>query len=243
MRSLASETYQSGLYHIIVCFALHAPLQGAQVRCTSAASVAVTSPLKVFSIVHCNITPGHAFAGPDDAAFAALSAGVPALLKHLRPDNMPALAELFTAAVLQAAATGEALPDDSLSSLASQDGARFHQLNQRMQVCFQTAACTCLVLHLIAILQTLGFLRQADVAAQASWLLQGHNQACMMDKECASDAFCQSYPQWQLSSLDHGLGVGHCRPTVFTAICQLAARLQAACMPRQPGAMAGQVSS
>ena len=61
-------------------------------------------------------------------------ASAPALLRRLRPDNLGAFAELFTAAVLQAAATGEPLLDESLSSLASRDVARFHQLNQRLQV-------------------------------------------------------------------------------------------------------------
>ncbi|KAK9812046.1 hypothetical protein WJX73_000982 [Symbiochloris irregularis] len=79
---------------------------------------------------------GHSAAtgGQDEATFVALRMGAQALLQHLRPDNLSAFAELFTAAVLQAAATGEALLDESLSHLASKDVARFHQLNQRMQV-------------------------------------------------------------------------------------------------------------
>lgn len=80
-----------------------------------------------------DVTPGWP-AGRDEAAYATLAAGTPLLLQHLRPDNLPAFAELFTAAVIQAAATGEALLDESLTSLASRDVARFHQLNQRLQV-------------------------------------------------------------------------------------------------------------
>ena len=82
------------------------------------------------------------YTGQDDVAFATLCAGVPALLRHLRPDNLPAFAELFTAAVLQAAATGEPLLDDSLSSLASRNMARFHQLNQRLQVTLPPVLCS-----------------------------------------------------------------------------------------------------
>lgn len=60
-------------------------------------------------------------------------------LRALRPDNYATFAELFTTALLQAAATGEALLDESASSqklqkLADKDTSKFYRLNQRMQV-------------------------------------------------------------------------------------------------------------
>ena len=55
-------------------------------------------------------------------------------LQGLLRDNYGAFAELFTAAVLQAAVTGEAVLDAELGRLAQQDVSRFQQLNQRLQV-------------------------------------------------------------------------------------------------------------
>ena len=60
-------------------------------------------------------------------------------LRALRPDNYATFAELFTTALLQAAATGETLLDESestqkLQQLADKDTAKFYRLNQRMQV-------------------------------------------------------------------------------------------------------------
>jgi len=60
-------------------------------------------------------------------------------LRALRPDNYATFAELFTTALLQAAATGETLLDESestqkLQQLANKDTAKFYRLNQRMQV-------------------------------------------------------------------------------------------------------------
>ncbi len=62
-------------------------------------------------------------------------------LRALRPDNYATFAELFTTALLQAAATGETLLDKSestqkLQQLADKDTAKFYRLNQRMQVWF-----------------------------------------------------------------------------------------------------------
>ena len=52
----------------------------------------------------------------------------------MAPENFTHFAELFTAAVLQAAATGEALLDEELGNLAKQNVSKFQRLNQRLQV-------------------------------------------------------------------------------------------------------------
>ncbi|KAI3423926.1 hypothetical protein D9Q98_009760 [Chlorella vulgaris] len=71
--------------------------------------------------------------GGDEAALLGmLQHSAADLLRRLRPDNYAAFAELFTAAVLQAAATGEALLDEELSRLARKNVGRFHSLNQRL---------------------------------------------------------------------------------------------------------------
>lgn len=54
-------------------------------------------------------------------------------IRALRPDNYTPFAELFVAALLQAAATGESLLDSKLEDLAKRDVAKFFRLNQRMQ--------------------------------------------------------------------------------------------------------------
>ena len=59
-------------------------------------------------------------------------------LRALRPDNYGTFADLFVAALLQAAATGESLLDSKLEDLAKKDVAKFYRLNQRMQ-----ASCIC----------------------------------------------------------------------------------------------------
>ncbi|KAI8103989.1 hypothetical protein M9435_006515 [Picochlorum sp. BPE23] len=56
------------------------------------------------------------------------------LLRGLRLDNYEAFAELFVAAVLQAAATGEALMDEELTGIAKQNVSRFQSLNKRFQL-------------------------------------------------------------------------------------------------------------
>ncbi|KFM23688.1 Proteasome subunit alpha type-1-A [Auxenochlorella protothecoides] len=53
--------------------------------------------------------------------WASLQSASTDLLRRLRPDNLPFLAALFTAAVLGSAATGEALLDGDLADLASRD--------------------------------------------------------------------------------------------------------------------------
>lgn len=59
--------------------------------------------------------------------------GAGPLLRRVQPDNLPHFARLFTAALLQAAATGEALLDDELGDLARRDPSRFSRLTQRFQ--------------------------------------------------------------------------------------------------------------
>ena len=54
------------------------------------------------------------------------------LLRSLRRDNFRQFAELFTAAVLQAAATGETLIDKELKGLAERNLTKFQKLNERM---------------------------------------------------------------------------------------------------------------
>ncbi len=66
-------------------------------------------------------------------------------LRTLRPDNYATFAELFITALLQAAATGETLLDESdstqnLQKLADKDTSKFYRLNQRMQVCRQVCS-------------------------------------------------------------------------------------------------------
>ena len=56
------------------------------------------------------------------------------LLRGLRLDNYDAFAELFVAAVLQAAATGETLMDEELTGIAKQNVSRFQSLNKRFQL-------------------------------------------------------------------------------------------------------------
>lgn len=53
------------------------------------------------------------------------------LLRGLRIDNYEAFAELFTAAVLQAAITGETLMDEELTGIAKQNLSRFESLSKR----------------------------------------------------------------------------------------------------------------
>ena len=73
-------------------------------------------------------------AGSREAAFAEMQSGAAAVLRRLRPDNMPNFAELVMQGLLQAAATGEALLDDELAGLARRNPSRFQRLNQRLQV-------------------------------------------------------------------------------------------------------------
>jgi hypothetical protein len=71
---------------------------------------------------------------PDGVVFGRIQVSSSNLLRTLRPDNFSAFAELLTAAILQAAATGDALLDEELATLAKRDGvSRFHSLNRRMQ--------------------------------------------------------------------------------------------------------------
>ena len=56
------------------------------------------------------------------------------LLRSLRVDNYEPFAELFTAAVLQAAVTGETIMDDELTGIAQQNLSRFQSLNKRFQM-------------------------------------------------------------------------------------------------------------
>jgi len=71
---------------------------------------------------------------PDGVVFGRIQVASSNLLRTLRPDNFLAFAELLTAAILQAAATGDALLDEELAKLAKRDGvSRFHSLNRRMQ--------------------------------------------------------------------------------------------------------------
>ncbi|KAG7672268.1 hypothetical protein NADE_000057 [Nannochloris sp. 'desiccata'] len=71
---------------------------------------------------------------PDGVVFGRIQVSSSNLLRTLRPDNFLAFAELLTAAILQAAATGDALLDEELAKLAKRDGiSRFHSLNRRMQ--------------------------------------------------------------------------------------------------------------
>lgn len=62
-----------------------------------------------------------------------LAKRAPALVRGCAPANLGAFAALFTAALLQAAATGEALLDEELGTLAARDPGRFSRLNARMQ--------------------------------------------------------------------------------------------------------------
>lgn len=61
--------------------------------------------------------------------------GAGRLLRGVASGNLRAFARLFCAAVLQAAATGEALLDSELGALAARNPSRFSRLNQRLQVC------------------------------------------------------------------------------------------------------------
>lgn len=54
-------------------------------------------------------------------------------LRALRPNNYSPFADLFVAALLQAAATGESLLDSKLEDLAKKDPAKIYSLSQRMQ--------------------------------------------------------------------------------------------------------------
>lgn len=56
------------------------------------------------------------------------------MLRGLRVDNYEPFAELFTAAVLQAAATGETIMDEELTGIAKQNLSRFQSLNRRFQM-------------------------------------------------------------------------------------------------------------
>jgi len=70
----------------------------------------------------------------EEAAYGLIQHRAPILLRKVSSDNFAHLAELFTAAVLQAAATGEAVLDEELGSLASQDVSKFQRITQRLQV-------------------------------------------------------------------------------------------------------------
>ena len=90
---------------------------------------------------HCSwMTSGHS-PQPWSLAAGHCAATLTFMRQHAQPflqgllrDNYGAFAELFTAAVLQAAVTGEAVLDEELGRLAQQDVSRFQQLNQRLQV-------------------------------------------------------------------------------------------------------------
>lgn len=71
--------------------------------------------------------------GGDEAVMAYMQQHARRTLRALRPDNYTPFAELFVAALLQAAATGESLPDSELEALATKNAAKFYRLNQRMQ--------------------------------------------------------------------------------------------------------------
>lgn len=71
--------------------------------------------------------------GGDEAVMAYMQQHARRTLRALRPDNYAPFAELFVAALLQAAATGESLLDSKLEDLAKRDVAKFYRLNQRMQ--------------------------------------------------------------------------------------------------------------
>jgi hypothetical protein len=73
-------------------------------------------------------------AGTEDAAYSLIQHRAPALLRKVSSDNFAHLAELFTAAVLQAAATGEVVLDEELGNLAKQDVSKFQRITQRLQV-------------------------------------------------------------------------------------------------------------
>ena len=60
------------------------------------------------------------------------------ILRGLRVDNYEPFAELFTAAVLQAAVTGETLMDEELTGIAKQNLSRFESLNKRFQTTSNT---------------------------------------------------------------------------------------------------------
>ena len=77
----------------------------------------------------CSLAAGHCA-----ATLAFMRQHAQPFLQGLLRDNYGAFAELFTAAVLQAAVTGEAVLDEELGRLAQQDVSRFEQLNQRLQV-------------------------------------------------------------------------------------------------------------
>lgn len=81
-----------------------------------------------------SVSPACPLTGGEDAAFTLLQHKAPAFLRKVSLDSVPHLAELFTAAVLQAAATGEAVLDEELGNLAQQNVSRFQRLNQRLQV-------------------------------------------------------------------------------------------------------------
>lgn len=55
------------------------------------------------------------------------------LVRGVASGNLAAFARLFCAALLQAAATGEALLEGELETLAARDPSRFSRLNQRLQ--------------------------------------------------------------------------------------------------------------
>ncbi|BDA45455.1 hypothetical protein COCOBI_07-2420 [Coccomyxa sp. Obi] len=67
------------------------------------------------------------------AVLGVLVEGAGRLVRGVAAGNLGAFARLFCAAVLQAAATGEALLDRELGALAARDPSRFSRLNQRLQ--------------------------------------------------------------------------------------------------------------
>ncbi|KAK9901211.1 hypothetical protein WJX75_000422 [Coccomyxa subellipsoidea] len=67
------------------------------------------------------------------AVLSVLVDGAGRLLRGVASGNLGAFSRLFCAAVLQAAATGEALLDSELGALAARDPSRFSRLNQRLQ--------------------------------------------------------------------------------------------------------------
>ena len=67
-------------------------------------------------------------------SFERLSGAARQLLARLHPANFGAFASIVVAAMLRAAAMGEAFLEESLSGLAEKDPSRFQQLNQRLTV-------------------------------------------------------------------------------------------------------------
>ena len=93
-------------------------------------------------------------AGGSAAVLVYLQQHVRRPLRTLRLDNYPPFAQLFTTALLQAAATGETLLDSDdpksakiLQKLADKDASKIFRLNQRMQVLPQITSKYCVLTH------------------------------------------------------------------------------------------------